>query len=63
MSQLEFENISNSKKYIFKAICNNMIYAKELKSKHFLGLYYLFFQKDYSKEKNIKKLVLVLQHF
>ncbi len=50
---LQFENDGNGKKYKVEAICDSVIYAKELDSGHHLpGLYYLVSWKSYLEEKN-----------
>lgn len=41
-SKLDIGNNDN-KKYIVKAIYNNKVYAKKLKSRHLSKLYYLIF--------------------
>ena len=40
-SQLDFEANDKGEKYKVKAICNSVVYAKELKSSQLLSLYYL----------------------
>lgn len=39
--QLEFEDDGKGKEYKVEAICDSVIYVRELKSGHFSGLYYL----------------------
>ena len=47
----------NSKEYKVKAIWNNIIYTKKLKSGQLAGLYYLITWKGYPKEKNTWELL------
>lgn len=60
--QLKFEKGGNSKEYEMKAICDNVVYTRELKG-YLLGFYYLVLWKGYPKEKNIQEPVLAIQHF
>lgn len=40
-SKLEFKTNNSNKEYKIEAVCNSMVYTKELKSDHLPGLYYL----------------------
>ena len=44
--------VGNSKEYEMEVICNRAVYAKESKSDHLPGLYYLVSGKGYLEEKN-----------
>ena len=48
----ELDTSDDSRKYKVKAIWDNTVYVKELKSGHLLGLYYLVSWKGYSEEEN-----------
>lgn len=51
-SQLKFDDDrNNDRKYIFKAICDNGVYARK-SDNHLPGLYYLVFWKNYPEEEN-----------
>ena len=49
-------------KYKLKAICDSAVYARELKSGHLPGLYYLVFWKDYLKEENNREPYSAIQY-
>ena len=49
---LEFKDNSEGKEYDVKTICDSAVYAKELESGQFLGLYYLISWKNFPEEKN-----------
>ena len=49
---VELDAGDDSRKYEVEAIWDNAIYARESKSGHLLGLYYLFLWKGYPKEEN-----------
>lgn len=42
----------DNQEYMFDAICESEIYAKEWDSSHLLGLYYLVLWKSYPKKEN-----------
>lgn len=58
---MEFKNDGN-KKYKVKTICNSAIYAKESKSSHLPGLYYLMSWKSYLEKKNTWKPVTAVHY-
>ena len=57
----EFD-ISNNKKYKVEIIKDNIVYVKKTEE-HLPGLYYLVFQKSYSKKENIWEPSFAVMHF
>ncbi len=51
-----------SEEYEVEAICDSEVYAKELKSGHLPGVYYLVSWKSYTKEENTWKLISAVLH-
>ena len=58
--QIEFDAGDNSREYKLEVIWDSAVYAKELKSGHLPGLYYLVLWKGYPEEENTWKPVLAV---
>ena len=55
-------NDNESGEYKIEAICNNVVYTRELESSYFLTLYHLVFGKSFLEEENTWQLALVVQY-
>ena len=59
---LEFQAISNNKKYKVESNRDSIVYTRNSEVDHLSGLYYLVPLKSYPKNKNTKKPALAVQH-
>ena len=50
--QLEFKDDGEGEEYKVEAICDSVVYAKELESGHLLGLYFLISWKGFPEKEN-----------
>lgn len=62
ISKLKFKGDGKSKEYEVEAICDSTVYARESKSSHLPGLYYLVSCKGYPEEENTWEPALAVQH-